>query len=81
MSATMGTARSGFLGRRSSIGCTVTAMSELPPLPPTPSLPSRFEVPAPSSYALPDGLTVTVVPVGGMAWTFPADLPVESEEA
>ncbi len=55
-------------------------MSELPSVPPVPSLPSRFETAAPS-YLLPDGLVVQVVPVGGMAWTFPADLPVKSEEA
>ena len=53
-----------------------------------PQLP-RFDDPTPlidrlesSEYYLADlGLTVEVVKPGGKAWTFPADLPVESEEA
>jgi len=55
---------------------------------PTPQLPG-FDNPTPlvdrlesEEYYLADlGLTVEVVKPGGKAWTFPADLPVESEEA
>jgi hypothetical protein len=57
-------------------------VSEFPVVPAMPSLPSRFETPAPLSYLLPDlNLTVAVVPLTGLTWTFPSDPPTEGEEA